>query len=238
VNIVCIGGGPAGLYFALLMKQRDPRHRITVVERNRPTTRSAGASSSPTRRSATCRRPTARRPSDPRRVQPLGRHRGQHPRPRDPLERPRLLRHRPQAPAQHPAGALRALGVELVFETDVRATSRTRTPTLSLRATASDSRIRNALRGRPTSPTSTCGTAASSGSARHKLFEAFTFAVRGDGARVVPGARVPLRRHHVDVHRRGAGSRMAARGGLDRMEKASRSPGASGCSPATSTAIA
>jgi len=36
VNIVCIGGGPAGLYFALLMKQRDPGHRITVVERNRP----------------------------------------------------------------------------------------------------------------------------------------------------------------------------------------------------------
>jgi len=36
VNIVCIGGGPAGLYFALLMKQRDPRHRIRVVERNRP----------------------------------------------------------------------------------------------------------------------------------------------------------------------------------------------------------
>jgi len=35
VNIVCIGGGPAGLYFALLMKQQDPAHRITVVERNR-----------------------------------------------------------------------------------------------------------------------------------------------------------------------------------------------------------
>ena len=36
MNIVCIGGGPAGLYFALLMKQQDPRHEITVVERNRP----------------------------------------------------------------------------------------------------------------------------------------------------------------------------------------------------------
>ncbi|HEV8315283.1 MAG TPA: bifunctional salicylyl-CoA 5-hydroxylase/oxidoreductase [Burkholderiaceae bacterium] len=36
MNIVCIGGGPAGLYFALLMKQADPAHRITVVERNRP----------------------------------------------------------------------------------------------------------------------------------------------------------------------------------------------------------
>ncbi len=36
MNILCIGGGPAGLYFALLMKQQNPAHRITVVERNRP----------------------------------------------------------------------------------------------------------------------------------------------------------------------------------------------------------
>jgi anthraniloyl-CoA monooxygenase len=36
MKIVCIGGGPAGLYFALLMKQQDPRHAISVVERNRP----------------------------------------------------------------------------------------------------------------------------------------------------------------------------------------------------------
>ena len=36
MRIVCIGGGPAGLYFALLMKRRRPAHQITVVERNRP----------------------------------------------------------------------------------------------------------------------------------------------------------------------------------------------------------
>jgi anthraniloyl-CoA monooxygenase len=35
MRIVCIGGGPAGLYFALLMKRRHPDHQITVVERNR-----------------------------------------------------------------------------------------------------------------------------------------------------------------------------------------------------------
>ena len=36
MKIVCIGGGPSGLYFALLMKQNNPAHDITVVERNKP----------------------------------------------------------------------------------------------------------------------------------------------------------------------------------------------------------
>ncbi|MGY3621477.1 bifunctional salicylyl-CoA 5-hydroxylase/oxidoreductase [Bradyrhizobium sp. USDA 10063] len=36
MRIVCIGGGPAGLYFGILMKMLDPAHRISVVERNRP----------------------------------------------------------------------------------------------------------------------------------------------------------------------------------------------------------
>lgn len=36
MKIVCIGGGPSGLYFALLMKKLGPHHDITVVERNKP----------------------------------------------------------------------------------------------------------------------------------------------------------------------------------------------------------
>src|SRR5579872_1956964 len=36
MRIVCIGGGPAGLYFGLLMKLRHPDHSITVIERNKP----------------------------------------------------------------------------------------------------------------------------------------------------------------------------------------------------------
>jgi anthraniloyl-CoA monooxygenase len=36
MRIVCAGGGPAGLYFAIQMKRRDPSHQITVLERNRP----------------------------------------------------------------------------------------------------------------------------------------------------------------------------------------------------------
>jgi len=36
MRIVCIGGGPAGLYFGLLMKKENPAHHITVIERNHP----------------------------------------------------------------------------------------------------------------------------------------------------------------------------------------------------------
>jgi 2-polyprenyl-6-methoxyphenol hydroxylase-like FAD-dependent oxidoreductase len=34
MKIVCVGGGPAGLYFATLMKRRGKGHDITVLERN------------------------------------------------------------------------------------------------------------------------------------------------------------------------------------------------------------
>jgi anthraniloyl-CoA monooxygenase len=36
MKIACLGGGPAGLYFAISMKLRDAGHDITVFERNRP----------------------------------------------------------------------------------------------------------------------------------------------------------------------------------------------------------
>src|SRR5262249_20761098 len=36
MKINIIGGGPAGLYFAILMKQADASHHITIHERNGP----------------------------------------------------------------------------------------------------------------------------------------------------------------------------------------------------------
>ena len=36
MKINIIGGGPAGMYFAILMKKADAAHQITVYERNGP----------------------------------------------------------------------------------------------------------------------------------------------------------------------------------------------------------
>ncbi len=34
MKVLCLGGGPAGLYFAISMKLRDPSHEVTLLERN------------------------------------------------------------------------------------------------------------------------------------------------------------------------------------------------------------
>jgi anthraniloyl-CoA monooxygenase len=36
MRVACLGGGPAGLYFAISMKLRDPSHEVVVLERNKP----------------------------------------------------------------------------------------------------------------------------------------------------------------------------------------------------------
>ena len=37
MKVVTVGGGPAGLYFALLLRKHDASHQVTVLERNGPT---------------------------------------------------------------------------------------------------------------------------------------------------------------------------------------------------------
>ncbi|MGH7563004.1 MAG: FAD-dependent monooxygenase, partial [Gemmatimonadota bacterium] len=36
MKIAIVGGGPAGLYLAILLRKADPSHEVTVLERNRP----------------------------------------------------------------------------------------------------------------------------------------------------------------------------------------------------------
>ncbi|WP_348640203.1 NAD(P)-binding protein, partial [Mesorhizobium sp. M3A.F.Ca.ET.201.01.1.1] len=36
MKVAVLGGGPAGLYFAISLKLRDAAHEVTVYERNRP----------------------------------------------------------------------------------------------------------------------------------------------------------------------------------------------------------
>ena len=106
MRIACLGGGPAGLYFAIAMKRRDRATRSSSSSAIGRTTRSAGAWCCRTRRSSIST------PAIPRAPTPSGApfvywddiavfYRGT----RDALVGPRLLRHRPQASAQHSAGS-------------------------------------------------------------------------------------------------------------------------------------
>ena len=172
-----MGGGPAGLYSAILLKQALPRARIEVYERNRPddtfgwgvvfsdqTMAGFAAADAPSHAAIV----DSFHHWDDIDVHIHGAI--------DPHRRPRLRRHRAQAAAQHPAGA----GGEPRRRADVPARgsrrggvrgcgSADRRPTASTAACASSTRRRS-------SPTSTCASAASSGSARRSAFPAFTFA--------------------------------------------------------------
>ena len=100
MRIACLGGGPAGLYFAISMKLRDPAHEIDLY-RAQPARRHVRLGRRllrPDGRESDGQRSRVRR-RDPGRIRPLGRYRGPHPRRDDPLLGPRLHRHRPQAAA-------------------------------------------------------------------------------------------------------------------------------------------
>ena len=94
MNVHVIGGGPAGLYFAILMKKAWPQTRITVFERNKPddTFGFGVVFSDQTLAGVRILRPRNLSP-DRRPLRLLGRHRDPLPRHDVPHRRQRLLRH-------------------------------------------------------------------------------------------------------------------------------------------------
>ena len=209
------------------MKQQDPAHDIVVVERNRPydTFGWGVVFSDQTLGNLQAGRPDQRR-ADPRRLQPLGRHRGQHPRPQGPLGRPRLLRHRPEAPAQHPAAALRGAR----REAGVRDRRAGRRP---VRRRRPDHRQRRPEQPHPRQarrdlPARHRPARLPLRLARHpEAVRGVHLRVRGNRMGLVPGPRLPLRRRDLDLHRRDARAGLARRrprddgeGGRDRVLRA------------------
>ena len=212
MKIVCIGGGPAGLYFALLMKQLDPAHDITVVERNKPyDTFGWGVVFS----DADDGQHAAVGPGDRRRrsssLQPLGRHRAQ-------LQGPR----RCAAAATASVGIGRKkllnilqarceeLGVELLFETDVDSDADFPDADLVIASDGINSKhpqqVRRDLQARHRLRRIRfiwLGT--------HKLLRRLHLRLREDRTWLVPGPRLQVRRQHHHLHRRDARSVSGAR---------------------------
>ena len=215
MNIVCIGGGPAGLYFGLLMKKQDPRHEVVVIERNRPydtfgwgvvfsdqTLGNLVAADEPTARTIL----QAFNHWDDIDVYFKGRKVTSSGHGFCGIGRKRLLNIL-QARCEE-------LGVRLVFETQVDRRARRRRRLRSRprdRLRRHQQRHPRALRGGL--PAGGRHAAVPVRLARHEAaVRRLHVRVRGDGARLVPGAHLPVRRRDVDVHRRDAGGSVAARG--------------------------
>ena len=168
MRVACLGGGPAGLYFAITMKLRNPDHEIVVIERNRPDdTFGWGVVLSDETLDNLAQERSGQRRLDPRAFRLLGRHRGQLPRHADRVLRPRLLRHRPQD-AAHPAAAAGARARRRPPLRDGGGERRDLRPRLRSRRRRRRAEFEDprASSPRTSSPRSTSASASSSGSAR------------------------------------------------------------------------
>ena len=202
VHIVCIGGGPAGLYFGLLMKKLNPAHGCRSSSATSPTTRSAGAWCSPTPRWTTCASGTRRPRRKSRRPSTIG----------------TTSRCSSRASACAPRGhgfvgigrkkllnilqaRCEALGVELSSSARSTPTRSSPTPISSSPRDGVNSKIRNkyAAAFKPDMMVRPnrfiwLGT--------NKSYDAFTFDFRRTRARLVSGAHLQVRRQDLDLHRR------------------------------------
>ena len=203
MKIACLGGGPAGLYFAISMKLRDAAHDMTVFERNRPddTFGWGVVLSDETLDNLANNDPQSA--GDPPPFRLLGRHRGALPRPEDRLDRPRLLRHRAQEAVATPAGARAGTrrGAALRDRDRQRRGTRrdSRPRRRGRRAELADAqRIRRAFQARHRPAQVQICLAWHPPEIRRRLHLHF----RGDRARLDLGARLSVRRRHRDLHRR------------------------------------
>ena len=208
MKIVCIGGGPAGLYFALLMKQLGPAPRHHGG-RAQQALRHLRLGRGVLRRHHGQHAPVgpAHRGRDPAGLQPLGRHRAQVQGPHDPQRRPRLRRHRAQEAAQHPAGALRAARREAAVRD--RGRFRRRFPRRrpghrQRRHQLQDAQqVRAGLQARHRHTAQPLHLAGHAPPVRRLHLR-----LREDRARLVPGAHLQVRRRHHHLHRRDARRRV------------------------------
>ena len=204
MKIACLGGGPAGLYFAISMKLRDAAHDITVFERNKPDdTFGWGVVLSNETFENLAK-------NDPLSAGEIRRHfaywddiavhyRGQQ----DRLDRPRLFRHRAQeAVATLAAARPRARHRVAVRDRDCerRGAGQDPRPRRRRRRTefADAQRIRRPLQARHRDSQEQIRLARHPPEIRRRLH----FHLRGDRARLDLGACLPVRRRHRDFHRR------------------------------------
>ena len=211
MRVACLGGGPAGLYFAIAMKLRDPAHEIVVVERNRPyDTFGWGVVLS----DETLANLRGRRPGSAAEIRARASSTG--------TTSPCTTAARSRAPSGHGFCGIgrkrllnilqdraRALGVELRFETEIDGLEPYRGYDLIVAADGANSKVRSALAHvfKPDIDVRACkyiwlGT-------HQKFDDAFTFIFEETDARLDLGARLPVRCRDGDVHRRVLGGDLA-----------------------------
>ena len=216
MRVACIGGGPAGLYFAISMKLRDPAHEVVVFERNRPDdTFGWGVVLSDEALGNLARNDPVIGRRDPRDISPTGTTSTSS------SQGERIVsgghgfcgigRKKLLLLLQDRA---RELGVELRFQDDVapdeiEALAADYDLVVASDGLNSRTRTRYADHFGPTSTRRKCkfvwlGT-------KQKFDDAFTFIFEETDARLALGPRLPVRRRHRDLHRR------MHRGDLERL---------------------
>jgi len=122
-RIVCLGGGPAGLYAAILFKRALPRARVEVYERNRADDTFGWASCSRQDDAGLSRRRPRVARRDRGRLPPTGTTSTCTCGASRSAREARILRHRPQAAPEHPAGPRGRARRRATFEYEVTGTA-------------------------------------------------------------------------------------------------------------------